>query len=563
MRRLQALLVVLLVATLVLRIPLSHAQGPDAPPLVVFIEDSRLRTASVMDPGPDGVTQLEAIFQRLGARTVWLSLDEPLPEEARVVVLVRPMVGLSIQQVARLWIHMARGNHLLLAIDPIGLTTYRGEGNVRSNPDRARAGLPTLLSMVYGISLQDTFAAEPWFSIGSITDNTTTHIVSYGEDIVQHPVTEPLAAYDLPVQLWGARTMTVEPIGPHSYAIPLLYTESAYGETDAGIFNDRAPLELNIGTDSQGRLFTGALAENRRTGSRVVVLGDSESLENGFGLATDGAGDPVHPGNWLLTERLIAWLLNVSGEDWPTLPAGYTRTAIDGSAAEWEAIQPVIEDAPGDALLPRYDIVSVRAFTDDSYLYLLVALTEPPKPDVRLTVGIENTFDGVLDVRVALTEHSAGALDAEQNTVPIPDASMAVGDVIEVRLPLRVTGRGAMIGALCLADSRTAADSPPVDCTAETPVLIPTVNTQAPVDVYFAGPRAIVSTLQAGVNVRAAPSENAAVLAIVPNSSVFAATGRTASGDWIQVQTATYTGWLAEFLVKPNVAIEDLPVVSE
>lgn len=563
MRRLQALLIVLLVVTLVPRIPLSHAQEPGAPPLVVFIEDTRLRTASLMDPGPDGVTQLEAIFQRFGARTVWLSLDEPLPEETRVVVLVRPLAGLSIQQVARLWVHMARGNHLLLAIDPIGLTTYRGEGNVRGNPDRARAGLPTLLSVVYGISLQDTFAVEPWFSIESITDNTTTHIVSLGEDIVQHQVLEPLAAYDLPVQLWGARTMTVEPLGLHSYAIPLLYTESAYGETDAGIFNGRAPLELNIGNDNQGRLFTGALAENRRTGSRVVVLGDAEIVENEFGLATDSAGNPVHLGNWLLTERLNAWLLNVPDEDWPSLSARYTWISIDGSAAEWETVQPVIEDVSGDALLPRYDIVSVRAFTDDSYLYLLVELAEPPKPDVRLTVGIENTFDGVIDVQVALTEHSAIVLDDAQDVVPILDASMVVGDVIEVQLPLRVAGRGAMIGSLCLADSRAAADSPPVVCAAETPVLIPTVNTQTPVDVYFAGPRVIVSTLQAGVNVRAAPSENAAVLAIVPNSRAFAATGRTEAGDWIQVQTATYTGWLAAFLVKPNVAIEDLPVVGQ
>ncbi len=563
MRRYHALLIVLLVVTLVPRALPSHAQEPTTPPLVVFIEDQRLRTASIMDPGPDGVTQLEAIFQRLGARTVWLQLEEPLPEDARVVVMVRPLTGLPVQYVARLWVHLLRGNHLLLAIDPIGLTTYRGEGNVRSNPDRARAGLPTLLSMVYGISLQDTLAVEPWFTVESLADNTTAHIMSHGENIVQHPVFEPLATYDLPVQMWGARTMTVDPIGPHSRAFPLLYTESAYGETDAGVFNGNAPLEMNIGADSQGHLFTGALAENTNNGSRVVVMGDSEMLENGYGLAILENGAPVHLGNQLLAERLAAWLLDVPVEDWAALPATYTWIAIDGEVGDWDAIQPVAEDAIDDALMPRYDIASVRAFTDDSYLYLLLELSQPPNQDVRLTLGIENTFDGVFDVRVALTEDEAHVLEGDALAAPIPDASMAVSDAIEVRLPLRVAGQGAMIGSLCLTDSRTAVSSPPVDCAADRPVLVPSVRTQAPVDVRGSGPRVIVSTLEAGVNVRAAPSTDAAVLDIVPNSRAFAATGRTESGEWVQVQSASYTGWLASFLVKPNVAIEELPVVEE
>lgn len=560
MRRLHALLIVLLVAALALHALPHSAQAQDAAPLVVFVEDQRLRTSSVLDPGPDGLTQLEAIFQSLGARTAWLQLDEPLPEDARVVVLVRPLSSLPIQYVARLWVHLLRGNHLLLAIDPIGLNTYRGEGNVRSNPDRARAGLPTLLSMVYGISLQDTFATESWFSVASLTDNTTTHIESSGENVVQHPVSEPLVTYDLPVQMWGARTMAVDPIGPHSYAIPLLYTETAYGETDSGVFSDRAPLEMNIGTDSIGRLFTGALAENTLTGSRVVVLGDSEMLENGLGLAIDGIGAPVHPGNDLFARRLVAWLLDAPEENWASLPARYTQIAIDANANDWANVQPIAQDTVEDALLPRYDITGARAFTDDSFLYVLLELTEPPNPDVRLTVSIENTFDGVFDLQLALTERDAHILNNSVDTIEITDAQMAVGNVIEVRLPQRVIGRGAMIGQMCLTDSRTIASSQPVDCVAENAVLVPAVNTQAAVDVRSTGPRGIVNTPEAGINVRAAPNTDANVIDIAPNSYTFSVTGRTAVGEWIQVQTASYTGWIASSLLKLNIESERLPI---
>ena len=99
---------------------------------------------------------------------------------------------------------------------------------------------------------------------------------------MQHPVTEPVVAYGLPVQLWGARSMRVEPMGLHSYAVPLIYIQTAFGETRPEVFKSQAPVELNLGPDSVGKLMIGALAENTLTGSRVVVLGDSEMLENGM-----------------------------------------------------------------------------------------------------------------------------------------------------------------------------------------------------------------------------------------------------------------------------------------
>ena len=70
-----------------------------------------------------------------------------------------------------------------------------------------------------------------------------------------------------------------------------------------------------------------------------------------------------------------------------------------------------------------------------------VQLTEPPNPAVRLTLDFENTFDGVVDVTVAITSDAARLLsNAGGEPAPVSDANMVVGSVIEARLPLRLHG---------------------------------------------------------------------------------------------------------------------------
>ena len=464
MRQLILLVLGLLLASLLS--PLAgHAQEPEQQPLVVFLEDKGLATASIQDPGPDGISELEQIFKNLGARTAWAYLNDPLPEEARVLVIVRPQKPLPVATVARLWTHLLRGNHLLLAVDPIGPTTYRGEGGIKSNPDRAKAGLPTLLWLVYGIGLQDTLVAESWFTTASVAENLTAHLTAHIEDIAQHPVTEPLSAYDLPVQLWGARSMQVEPIGPHSYAVPLVYTQTAFGESNAEVFKSQAPVEINLGPDPIGRLLLGALAENTLTGSRVVVLGDSESVENGYGLVKwPGTGGSIHVANRVLTERLAAWLLDRPVEEWPSLPPDFTWLSIDGTDTDWMDGTEIMQDDLNDALIPGYDIQSLHAFRDDRFFYALIELTEPPNPNTRVTLHFERAFDGVTDLSVIISRDAIQAMQAGEEAETLTGGSMAIDTAIEIRLPLRVIGDGALIGNACVSNSRTLLTSLPIDC---------------------------------------------------------------------------------------------------
>src|SRR5690606_18094646 len=136
---------------------------------------------------------------------------------------------------------------------------------------------------------------------------------------------------EVPIAVWGARTLRVEPFGIESFAHSLLISDTAYGETNQGAIADllgAEPLELNVNADQIEVLSVAGLGEYVKPRSRVVVLGDTELLQNGFGLARtigpSGNEEARYPGNVLLTERIAAWLLELPVEEWPMPPRDFT-----------------------------------------------------------------------------------------------------------------------------------------------------------------------------------------------------------------------------------------------
>ncbi len=562
------LILVLLGLSIIPPITAGYAQDePESPPRVVFIEDKSLYVASTLDPGPDGLTKLEQAFIDLGAQTEWQHLSEPLPEDADVVVIVRPTRAIPADYIARLWVHLSKGHHLLLAVDPSSLGSQLSEGIRYPSTDKSTSGLSKILMLFYGIQFEDTVLVEPWYSNTTLTNQLTAFLPASAEDIVPHPIMAPLERYDLPIQLWGARNLRVEPFGMSNYAVPLLYTTLPYGEANTRVFprgnNEPEPLELNLDKDEQGRLFPAAVGENTRRGSRVAVLGDAEIFLNSFGLETNSLGEPVHIGDWLLTQRLAAWLLGLPEDEWPTLPAAYTQLALDGQADDWADLDAIVTDGENEIDAASFDIQKVYAFRDDSFLYVNIATIEPPSPSTRVRLQLETNFDGVPDLEVLLTPEQVTLVsDSEADSV-VSDGALAIDTILELRLPLRIMNEGALLSQICLSDSRTALGTAQLDCTDLAPVIIPVANTTAPVDVRFSpGPRLMVDTLEAGVNVRAAPNTDSNVVEIVPNRQLFAVTGRTALGDWLQISNARYTGWIADFLVDVNSDFSNIPIVN-
>jgi uncharacterized protein YraI len=65
------------------------------------------------------------------------------------------------------------------------------------------------------------------------------------------------------------------------------------------------------------------------------------------------------------------------------------------------------------------------------------------------------------------------------------------------------------------------------------------------------------------INVRTEPSVNGSILDILPFSTPFAAVGRNASNNWIQIDTGSTRGWVAAWVVVASANTIDLPVTSD
>ncbi|HEX3051821.1 MAG TPA: SH3 domain-containing protein [Aggregatilineaceae bacterium] len=531
---------------------LVGASGPgyaqtDAQPLVIFIQGSGLEPAAMTDTGPTGISGLAQIFRNLGAKVVYSDLRTPLPEQAQVVVLVGPVRTFGVPQIAYLWMYLANGHNLLFAFDPEG--AFNGAGNVEAQV--VRSGLSTLLEWDYGIAISDAFLAEPWFSVDTISTTLYNGMLTYPE-AVQDPIVAPLAHYQVPIWAWGARHMEIEPLSIGSKGSPLLYTETAYGETAQAIFrtelgNPVDPLELNIGTDALGKLNVAVRAEQMGTGSRIVLVGDSEIFKNGFGLAQNGF-TPFYPGNQIFAERTAAWLLELPEEQWPSLVPGFTWIAIDGNSSDWEQYADSVTTVP----ITDANIKGVQTFADRSYIYLLIEQATIPE---RVEVSFDLNADGSSDTTLITDLQQVSLLQPDGTEVTIADADVAVRDVIELRIPMRVASTRARLNEMCLNREGTTS------CF-EIPVEISKLRTFAPFDFGLVHKPLVTVYTDEAVFVRSEPDINSAEVAKVGNATTFAAIGRDSDGGWIRVENARYTGWIASSLLTPSGDMEWLPVIE-
>ncbi|MBZ0300267.1 MAG: SH3 domain-containing protein, partial [Anaerolineae bacterium] len=421
------------------------------------------------------------------------------------------------------------------------------------NGERATSGLNRLLLQEYGLEANDDALIETWFGRDQFRSPATMWTSSQPENRVRHPVVEPLARYDVPVYVWAARSVQVHPFVADAEAYPLIFTDTTFGETNRNSFRnlEPEPVELNIGADTQGRLLIGGIGENLLTGSRVALLGDSEMLENIFGLTYLSAEDsgPRYPGNHILADRLVGWLLGVPEADWPDLPDEFTWIALDGDASDWdESLRPVSDDILDT---PMNDIKQVRAFYNDQYLYLLIETASETADALRVTLSVE---DARVSRQVVLTDDHAAVITADGGETPLPDAGMAVGQAVEVRIPRRAFSSLASITRVCL-DQASMGNQDCLEATFRPPL----VTDLDPVPVRPTdGPMAF---LRNSGNLRAAPSTNAAVLTSLFGRTPVGVLGRNEAGDWIKVHDGRWEGWLALPLVVMSADVERLPVL--
>lgn len=558
-RRRPGLFVGLVMACLVSLLAVGTAAQSTDELLVGFVVDGDLGTASHTDLGVTGLNRLAEVFRAYGAQVTAIDLSRAIPDEIDLVVIVRPLKPFTIPQVARLWVHLQKGNNLLLALDPENYFV----GNANINTQIARSGLTALLTLDYGILIRDAFLVEPWFTTESITRLANTYSRTFA-DVVSHPVVASIRSFDVPVWVWGARAMTVEPFGIDSQAVPLLYNSNGYAEANPRVFrvvrgnrfeNATEPLQENIGTDYLGWINVAALAENTRTGSRIVVLGDSEMLLNAYGFAGSEQAR-VYPGNIVFAQNVAGWLLEAPASRWLSLPPGFTWVTIDGSANEWPESASLVNDPVDPGTAAELDIQTVRAFRDDAYAYIYIETWERPPADARLSLVLGGESAGSR-VEVGNGSVQLPATDLAQSA-STSGAEAAIRNGIEVRLPLRVAQSG--IQDVCLRGGETS-DLGIADCLGQS-VPIQPFNSRAPFDFGLEGGILVTVSNNSDVNLRSGPSTATAVVTTISNGTIFAASGRNGDGSWLNVYNAGVSGWISSGLVSANGDIQSLPVVT-
>lgn len=545
---------IVILAVLISCLFVSGYQAQETPQRVykvAFIEEGRhgLNTASSTNIGDDGLTRLKDLFVSYNAQVRSIDLESEIDEQYQLLVLISPKRALSVQQTVYLWDFLQRGGHLLLALDPYG---HNG-----TNSERSRSsGISQLLYDEYGISVVDDFWIEPWFSIGSLSDLVTSWSEASAENFVPNPITEPLVKYDLPIRFWGGRSIFVDGLTGISNTNALIYSERPYGETER--INLRNPqggqFIFNIGDDNQGHLILGAVAENYDTGSRVALIGDGEIFQNLYGQTRiSGTNDaPRYPGDYILTQRLVAWLLGIPEEEWPPIPNTFTWLALDGDTSDWSPDIPETTNLISDMEASGYAIQKVRAFHNDQFLYL--AVESPGKMPDDAEISLQFNHNDTL-ININLVGGTANLVSDTNTLEPIGDAAYVISDNAEIRLPLRIVGTKPLLNQICV--SGLAGSQP--NCIDQA-ISSTHVNTIDPVPMRFSsGPSAMsINT----ANIHSEANTDSQTIAQVPARTLFSVVGRSEDGKWLLVRNGRYEGWVAEFLVSVNAEIGPLPVVS-
>jgi hypothetical protein len=335
-------------------------------------------------------------------------------------------------------------------------------------------------------------------------------------------------------------------------AYPLLFTDTAFGETNRNVFRpqDPEPFQLNIGQDKQGRLLLGGIAENKINGSRVALLGDSEIVQNIFGLTRRSTNDarPRYPGNYIFAERLAGWLLGLPEEQWPSVLLGFTSIKLDGNFDDWDkSVVPLVTKDVSQSAVHQ-----VRAFYNDQYLYVLIETANTPSIPTNITITMQDVSG---NRSFELDENQVELVDDKGNKTLLPDADMRVDQAIEVRLPRHtLTGIDAIL-SICLNKGDPSVKQNCLEQLSRPPLL--TDIDLVPVRPTF-GPEAFL--LNDG-NLHNSPDVKDVTLTTLPGRTLLKLIGRTKAGDWVKVYNGRWEGWISVPLLAFNADINALPVL--
>ncbi|MGQ9850518.1 MAG: Gldg family protein [Aggregatilineaceae bacterium] len=319
LRLVQLCAAVALIVGIMAQVPASQA-GPfwqEVPRLdgvrIYFSEDNK--ELSPFDRSEQGLSRLTGLLTSLGAQIERLDWRRDIPADADLVVIAGPTKDLGDDQSARLWAYLKNGGALLILAEPL-TTSTAPDGSTLIEYNKALQdgrGLFLLTWADYGVSARSDVVMER-----ESTDRPVIDFVATGRR-TNHPI---LAGVTGDLAFFGARSVIFDSSIQPFLATPLIFAgDDFYGETAYIDYLQVGEIAYTAGVDTAPNLLALAVAaEDTRSHSRIVVIGDRDFATNGGGLRTSPPNTAafVFPANLQFLLQAIAWL--VGADQTTTVP---------------------------------------------------------------------------------------------------------------------------------------------------------------------------------------------------------------------------------------------------
>ncbi len=117
-----------------------------------------------------------------------------------------------------------------------------------------------------------------------------------------------------------------------------------------------------------------------------------------------------------------------------------TQIVIDGDPSDWEGYEALLTDPAGDAARGGFDIAAVRAFANDTFLYVLIETHGPASDFVQVDLDVRSgarSFVISFWPGTGQQPHMGEVTTGEWKDVGgVESSSSALGEAVEIKMPL-------------------------------------------------------------------------------------------------------------------------------
>lgn len=260
-----------------------------------------------LDTTQQGLSGIHAGMQESGLITEALSISAlaatggSIPEDASAIIMARPTIDPDAAQIAVIDDYLKRGGSLFLMADALfNQNAFLSEGSAFNAYLWDNYGIRGLQAVIvdFGANLR-----TPLDIIGAAV-------------FMETDIGRRLNPESAPTLFRTARAVAVQTENPPvNNGIVILSSENSYGETNLRALAETNTYEPNEAEDIPGPLPIAVWAWDRTSGAKILLVGDSDYVTNGF--VTSAIGNAI-----LFTDGL-AWMTGLA-EQISFAPQGFS-----------------------------------------------------------------------------------------------------------------------------------------------------------------------------------------------------------------------------------------------